>query len=784
MRIQREKMQVMWNAIDTVDNSGLCSGILIKWPTYVCGTLRWQAKTGNKAVNKVYQDYILHKTGKPGNIDIKRMHSLRTMCMLDVKSIALKGDVGTNIIREDDELYLQGIESNRIGDPYRWITSDTYVRGLTIDNRTGAINSVRIYHQDRRDGFYKFDAEFPMRDERGLPKFLFFTNPISFDDYRGVSLFKHAIDNATYIDRMRTYELQALLWAASQSGVYYTKSGALPETLPFSKNRIQDSDGNYLDTYEVRPNMITALSSEGEKVEMFDHDRPSPNVIKMYQETVRDIAVGTGLTYGFVYDMTGITGPAVRQCSAQDARAIQVWQDMLREQKLDPVVMLLLGDAIARGDLPYHPNWLKWDWFFPAKPTIDVGRESDANIAEIEALVNTGAKVAADAGDGDISDIIEQRSHEISMAIEAAQAVANSLGNGTQWQEIYALMVPPAHGGGMKGAIGAAGMAAGMMPNMDQRGATDEGVGLNGDDDEQQFSLKKKDNTSYLVIETKDEILEIELFDSESGKTQDRDNHGRFTDEGKGGKSSSESERDPQEFGAQQEFYNPDQLRDQGGKFADEGKGAGEPGYKRPGEAGLKGADKKLVDIVPHRPLTRAAPDVRSISDYVPGMHYVNYTKVPFFDRLNELQGTPEPTKLKPGEFSAAREALFKSQGVKETLKIKDLIATQPVVNSEKVGRNVEEAKSKRIFVVRYAGKNYVMDGHHSMAASAERGEKKVKARVITISNAPRIADQLFDAESGETQQRAPSGPQGGQFVNEGKGSQQSGYKHPSDGAT
>lgn len=523
LRIQREKMQVMWNAIDMVDNSGLCSGILIKFPTYVCGTLRWQAKTGDKSVNKAYQDYIKQKIDKPSNIDITGRFTLRQQCMLDIKSIALKGDVGTNIVREDDEIYLQGIEANRIGDPYRWVTSDSYVRGLNIDPRTGRPVSARIYHQDRRNGNYKYDGTFEFRDERGLPKFLFFTNPLSFDDYRGVSLFKHAIDNATYIDRMRTYELQALLWAASMSGVYYTKSGSLPEQLPFSRTPVQDRDGNTIDTFEARPNTIVALSSEGEKVEMFQHLRPSPNVIGMYENTVRDIAIGAGLTYGFAYDMAGITGPAVRQCSAQDARAIQIWQEMLRDQKLDPVVMLLLGDAIASGELPYHPNWLSWDWFFPAKPTIDVGRESEASIKEIEAGVNTGANVVAESGMGDVEDVITQRGHEIDLMIEAAQKIAKE--KKLEWQEVYALMIPPPRGSGRNGATAAAGAAGAKADrNPDKRGASDDGVDLNSNGSER-FEVKKKDDSCF-VIETDDSI--IEFYDP----SQTRDYHGRFTDEG------------------------------------------------------------------------------------------------------------------------------------------------------------------------------------------------------------------------------------------------------------
>jgi hypothetical protein len=481
LRIQREKAQVMWNAIDMVDNSGLCSGILTKFPTYICGTLRWQARTGDKNVNVAYQQYIQQKTSKPGNIDITGRNSLRLQCMLDIKSIMLKGDVGTNIIRDtDDELYLQGIEANRIGDPYRWQTSDTYVRGLSLDPGTGRIKSVKVFYQDRRSGTYKFDQEFQMRDKHGLPKFLFFTNPISYDDYRGVSLFKSCIDSDTYITNMRKYELQALLWASSQSGVYYTKSGALPEALPFSRSPIVDKDGNTIETFQTHPNTLVALSADGEKVEMFQHDRPSPNVIGMYENTIIDICVGLGVTKQFGWGMSG-TGPEVRMASAQDARAVEMWQQMLREMKLDDVIMLLLGDAITKGELPYHPNWLTWDWYFPAKPTIDVGRESEANIEEINAGLNTGANVVSESGQGDVEDVITQRSHEIGMMIDAAQEIAKE--RNLPWEQVYALMIPPPRGRGQGGGMpAAAGIAADKVAaqNGDKPGASDDGVEIDG----------------------------------------------------------------------------------------------------------------------------------------------------------------------------------------------------------------------------------------------------------------------------------------------------------------
>lgn len=451
LRGSREKLQVMWNAINMVENNGLCSGILQKFEIYTCGTIRFQARTGDKGVNAQYEQYMREKCGKPSNIDLSERFTLRQLLMLDIKGIVLKGDIGCNIVRENGELYLQTIEADRIGDPYTYVISNRYVRGLILDD-VGRLVSVNVYRRDRQNGYYRFDRNLKFRDEYGMPSFLFMVNPISYDDYRGVSVFKSAIDNATYIERMREFELQALLWAASQSGVFKTTSGLLPPKLPFDKlNPLIDGGGNQIDTYQVRPNTITAIGTE-EDVTMFQHDRPSPNVVAMYRDTIRDIAVGTGLSYGFVFDMSALTGPAVRMTSAQDARAIEMWQLLLREQKLDPITMLILGNAIANGELPYHERWTEWQWFFPPKPTIDVGRESQANVQEVEAGLNSATNVMEGEYGEDAHEIREQRGIEVEHYIEIAKEIADQYG--AEWEQVYALLLPPP-----RGSLGPAGQS-------------------------------------------------------------------------------------------------------------------------------------------------------------------------------------------------------------------------------------------------------------------------------------------------------------------------------------
>lgn len=646
---------------------------------YICGTLRWQSLCGDKATATIYEDYIKAMTGK--GLDLTNRFSLRQMCMLDIKGIALKGDVGTNIVRQGNDIYLQGIEAERIGDPFMYQISNSYVRGLRLDP-SGIILAADVYYRDRMSSRFVFDQTIPMRDDRGFPRFLFIVNPISYDDYRGVSMFKSAIDNATYIDNMRQQELQALMWAASQSGVYHTNSGTLPEQLPFDNATVLDDSGNRINTYTLRPNTIQALGT-AEKVEMFQHDRPSPNVLGMVKDTIRDICVGFGVSFEFGWDQSGLTGPAVRAVSSQDARAFEVWQHLLQEAKLDPTVGLLLGNGIANGDIPFHSDWQKWRWQFPAKSTIDAGRESSSNIEEIAAGINTGARVASDDG-MNINDIHDQLGLETETKIQKAMEVADALTKESKepinWREVYNYMFPPR----MQGAIGAGASpaTAGGLPigggAKDAKGITTDGVDIGG-----------------------------------KGGASD----------GKGGGNGNKMHADRVWIDGQ--WYAVDQSRDDHGRFEDEGAIKDR----------LSGLDKRILDLKKNRPLTKG---VRSITRYVPGVQYVPYSKTPFFSQLNEKQGTPDPEAVSAKDYVGARAKLFDALP-KSQVAIKNLIVTQPVVNGEKVA-DIKESDShahKAINAVKYDGKIYVLDGHHHLSAAAARGEKEIKARVLSLKKKP-----------------------------------------------
>jgi hypothetical protein len=285
----RERLQLEWNALETIENSGLAWSIKDKVIQYVCGTLRFQARTGDKAINSEYEGWAKTALGK--SVDLGLNRTFRQICGTGIGGQFSRGDFGINFVREGPMLYLQGIEGDRIGNPYDYKVSENFVGGIELGpgNRKDAYH---IYKRMRATGQYKYDMRIVARTPTlGLPNFLFSANPNSFDDVRGRSTLARAIDKIAYCEDMARYELEAMVWASSQSGVFYTNNGQLPESLGFKDQQVtKDQNGNNVFSFRVRPGEVTALGI-AEKVEMFNSERPSPNVIAMYKSVIREIAL-------------------------------------------------------------------------------------------------------------------------------------------------------------------------------------------------------------------------------------------------------------------------------------------------------------------------------------------------------------------------------------------------------------------------------------------------------------------------------------------------------------
>lgn len=380
-RQDREQRQLLWNAIELIDNSGLAESITSKVELYTVGSLRYQARTGNAGVNKLYEDYMREKTGT--SLDIEGESTLRKMCGIAIRGRIVKGGALFDLVRpypDDPDIYLRGVEYDRVGSPWDFRVANDYVGGFHL-GPGGRKESVDIYTRDRMGGMYAFEENVPIFDAYGRRQVMHLYRRTTFDPHKGVTAFKTAIDNVHYIDQIRKYELQAMQWAATQTAIYYTETGEMPER-PFGGNDVRvGPDGVNTRIVNVHGPELSSMSVN-EKVQMFDSQRPSPNVLAMFTNTINEVCMGAGgLPMVFVTGMQG-TGPAVRFEGQQADRAIGSEFTNLDEQMLTPFGRAILHNGIRNDDIPYHPAWKRGRWIGPAKPSIDIGYDSAALINE------------------------------------------------------------------------------------------------------------------------------------------------------------------------------------------------------------------------------------------------------------------------------------------------------------------------------------------------------------------------------------------------------------------
>ena len=95
------------------------------------------------------------------------------------------------------------------------------------------------------------------------------------------------------------------------------------------------------------------------------------------------------LPFEFAADSSKIGGAGVRLVVAKAARRFSFRQLILIHRLIRPVWAYIIGDAIARGDLPPAPGWWKITATRPKSVCVDTGREAQQNRADVELGIRT-----------------------------------------------------------------------------------------------------------------------------------------------------------------------------------------------------------------------------------------------------------------------------------------------------------------------------------------------------------------------------------------------------------
>jgi hypothetical protein len=138
--------------------------------------------------------------------------------------------------------------------------------------------------------------------------------------------------------------------------------------------------------------------------------RPSQAFTGFVQHLMKEIAIGVGVPEAVLFTTQDYKGPSVRAEFAAADRVFTRQQGVLTDKVLDPIKDAVILDAIARGEIPPPPllagetmvhalrRATAGEWRFPAKLSIDVGRESAANMNENRQGAKSLQEIAAEEG--------------------------------------------------------------------------------------------------------------------------------------------------------------------------------------------------------------------------------------------------------------------------------------------------------------------------------------------------------------------------------------------------
>ena len=401
-----ERYKLIRAARDLADNFPPVRSLLLKFATYVSGRLSYQARTGDKELDEQVERYWAKWCRE---CDFLRRHDFVSFLQLAVMAILRDGDCGFIIVRDGEMLRLQAVEADRIGSPYnRLIDSDTYIGGIMLDE---------FGRPDRYQIFVRtINNQYISPTDISANEFIHLFDPTRLDEYRGRSAFATALNAARDLQETIKAEVQAIKFASYQTGVITTENGSADASDYFATSTRNDL-GQTEKLANIDPGAIQYLSP-GEKMEMFKNDRPGGAFAEFVRLVQSHIAMAVGLPYGFAFDADK-SGPMARMEAAMAERTFARWRGMLESQFLDRIKNIVLLDAAARGEIDDSEYLTDGRWCWPAKVSIDYGREANADIALWKAGLKTAGQIYSDAGE-DYEEALRARAKESAMIVELA----------------------------------------------------------------------------------------------------------------------------------------------------------------------------------------------------------------------------------------------------------------------------------------------------------------------------------------------------------------------------
>ena len=395
---QRDRVVMMYEARDLVENFPEAREISRKFGTYLTPN-EYSPTTGDRDYNQTISEYF-HAWCK--TCDVTSRHSFKKLVQLAAEERPVDGDCGFVIRRSGEGLKLQLVPATRIGNPNDTaVASNNYFQGI-ITNDFGQPVAYRIFRVTR-DGVYFGAEDIPAN------QFCHYMDPFRVDQYRGITDFHAAIQTARMLHDILQAEKAGVRFSSQQAALIFNDRGVANP-----RNLFQPNPALSLPNGQQQKNELTEVGmiryfQNSDRVEVMP-SRPSQAFTGFVQHLMKEIAIGVGVPEAVLFTTQDYKGPSVRAEFAAADRVFTRQQGVLTDKVLDPIKDAVILDGIARGEIPPPPllagetmvhalrRATSGEWRFPAKLSIDVGRESAANMNENRQGAKSLQEIAAEEG--------------------------------------------------------------------------------------------------------------------------------------------------------------------------------------------------------------------------------------------------------------------------------------------------------------------------------------------------------------------------------------------------
>jgi len=405
-----DRVELMKRARDLAENVGLVRSILMKFASHTAANISYQARTENPEVNTEVEAYWAEWFDK---CDITTRHTGSTLMQVAMMSMLRDGDFLFCLVRDKDgNLKIQGIEADRLGDPFKVYTSLDLIGGIHIDRDTGAPSAYDIYSRSIGD-FYTYQTTIPSSQAFHL------FDPLRIDQYRGISAFHTAINDCTDIYDIINFEKMAAKNASSQAGIVKRNNNNASDLSSLTND--EDLNGNTIKLEAIESGKISYLEPGEDIVFPDGPSRPSGAFAEFHKILLRNICLGLGIPYSFAVDPSAMSGPTARLEMQQAGRTFRRYQKLLDDKVLRPIKNIVIADGVARGLIQRNvgSKTARGIFNFGANVSIDLGRESASAISEFKTGLRTAADIYAERGQ-DFESAMRQRAIEAKLVKDLA----------------------------------------------------------------------------------------------------------------------------------------------------------------------------------------------------------------------------------------------------------------------------------------------------------------------------------------------------------------------------